>query len=164
MANVLRFCVHLFVPVSVFLVQLVCLVLWTGSLSCNTWFLVILVKLLMDILQTKVQYIKKTTKILKENFNGDIPNNVKELCSLPGMKTLCFINNSWVSYRGILWGDTLAPFLFLIVSDYIWRMTESSKLQCQNTSRHNCVRCAFWKSHYITGSWQYCGYKTCHSS
>jgi len=48
----------------------------------------------MDILQTKVQYIKKTTKILKENFNGDIPNNVKELCSLPGMKTLCFINNS----------------------------------------------------------------------
>lgn len=35
--------------------------------------------------KTKVQYIKKTTKILKENFNGDIPNNVKELCSLPGV-------------------------------------------------------------------------------
>jgi len=38
-----------------------------------------------------VQYIKRTTKILKENFNGDIPRSVEELCSLPGT-ILYFIN------------------------------------------------------------------------
>jgi len=38
-----------------------------------------------------VQYIKRTTKILKENFNGDIPRSAKELCSLPGT-ILCFIH------------------------------------------------------------------------
>jgi len=42
-----------------------------------------------------VQYIKKTTKILKENFDGDIPQSVKELCSLPG-KVLCFVNSAIV--------------------------------------------------------------------
>ncbi|KAJ8683660.1 hypothetical protein QAD02_019452 [Eretmocerus hayati] len=33
----------------------------------------------------KVQYLKSTSKILLEKYNGDIPNNIKELCDLPGV-------------------------------------------------------------------------------
>ncbi|KAK9885180.1 hypothetical protein WA026_010688 [Henosepilachna vigintioctopunctata] len=35
--------------------------------------------------KSKVKYIKNTTKLLKENYNGDIPNTVKELCKLSGV-------------------------------------------------------------------------------
>ena len=53
-------------------------------------FLIVSLCMVMIVfLQTKVQYIKKTTNILKEKFNGDIPNTVKDLCSLPG-KALYF--------------------------------------------------------------------------
>ncbi|ELU08655.1 hypothetical protein CAPTEDRAFT_25579, partial [Capitella teleta] len=33
----------------------------------------------------KVEYIKKTSKILKSDFSMDIPNTVEGLCSLPGV-------------------------------------------------------------------------------
>jgi endonuclease III len=33
----------------------------------------------------KAQYIKKTSMILKEKFNSDIPNTVDQLCKLPGV-------------------------------------------------------------------------------
>ena len=33
-------------------------------------------------LQKKADYIKKTTKILQDNFNSDIPNSVEGLVSL----------------------------------------------------------------------------------
>lgn len=36
-------------------------------------------------LQTKVKHIKETAKILKEQFNGDIPNTVEALRKLPGV-------------------------------------------------------------------------------
>ncbi|CAH8833518.1 unnamed protein product [Trichobilharzia szidati] len=35
--------------------------------------------------KTKAVYIKKTCEILKEKFDSDIPRNVKELCTLPGV-------------------------------------------------------------------------------
>ncbi len=35
--------------------------------------------------QTKVKHIKETSKILKEQYNGDIPNTVELLCKLPGV-------------------------------------------------------------------------------
>lgn len=35
-------------------------------------------------LQRKVDYIKRTTQILKDKYDGDIPNTIKELCELPG--------------------------------------------------------------------------------
>ncbi len=34
--------------------------------------------------QRKVTYIKKTSQILKEKYDGDIPKTVKELCTLSG--------------------------------------------------------------------------------
>lgn len=33
----------------------------------------------------KVQYLKKVSNILIEKYSGDIPNNIKELCDLPGV-------------------------------------------------------------------------------
>lgn len=33
----------------------------------------------------KAKYIKDTTKILKEKYNSDIPDNVDDLCKLPGV-------------------------------------------------------------------------------
>lgn len=35
--------------------------------------------------KSKVKYIKKTTEILKDKYNGDIPSTVKDLCKLPGV-------------------------------------------------------------------------------
>lgn len=33
----------------------------------------------------KAQYIKKTSQILKDKYNSDIPDNIDELCKLPGV-------------------------------------------------------------------------------
>lgn len=32
-----------------------------------------------------MKYIKQTTQILKDQYNGDIPRTFKELCKLPGV-------------------------------------------------------------------------------
>ncbi|XP_031788139.1 endonuclease III-like protein 1 isoform X1 [Nasonia vitripennis] len=52
----------------------------------------------------KVQYLKKTSKIIIEKFNGDIPKNVKDLCSLPGvgpkMAHIC-MQIAWKEISGI---------------------------------------------------------------
>ena len=37
------------------------------------------------LLQRKVEYIKKTSEVLRDKYNGDIPNTVEELCKLPGV-------------------------------------------------------------------------------
>lgn len=55
-------------------------------------------------LQSKVKYIKKTTEILKKNYNGDIPKTVEDLCKLPGvgpkMAHLC-MKTAWNEVTGI---------------------------------------------------------------
>ena len=33
----------------------------------------------------KAQYLKKTAQVLKDKYESDIPNNVNELCGLPGV-------------------------------------------------------------------------------
>ncbi|GFS28735.1 hypothetical protein NPIL_208531 [Nephila pilipes] len=35
--------------------------------------------------KTKIKFIKNTTQILKDQYNGDIPRTYKELCKLPGV-------------------------------------------------------------------------------
>lgn len=54
--------------------------------------------------KTKVQYIKKTTKILKEQYNGDIPDSVDKLCKLrgvgPKMAHICMLV-AWDKVTGI---------------------------------------------------------------
>ncbi|CAI6360324.1 unnamed protein product [Macrosiphum euphorbiae] len=54
--------------------------------------------------KTKVQYIKRTTRILKDTYNGDIPNTIKDLCQLPGigpkMAHLC-MSCAWNEVTGI---------------------------------------------------------------
>ena len=35
--------------------------------------------------QKKVEFIKKTSKILQEEYHGDIPDSVAALCKLPGV-------------------------------------------------------------------------------
>lgn len=37
------------------------------------------------LFQRKVEYIKRTSEILRDHYNGDIPNNVEDLCKLPGV-------------------------------------------------------------------------------
>lgn len=52
----------------------------------------------------KVQYLKRTSEILLQKYNGDIPNNVKELCELPGvgpkMAHIC-MQVAWKEVSGI---------------------------------------------------------------
>ena len=52
----------------------------------------------------KAVYLKKVAYSLEHNYNGDIPNNVKELCSLPGvgpkMAHLC-MQEAWNVNSGI---------------------------------------------------------------
>lgn len=54
--------------------------------------------------RTKVKHIKATCQILKEKYNGDIPNTVELLCSLPGvgpkMAHLC-MKTAWGIITGI---------------------------------------------------------------
>jgi endonuclease III len=54
--------------------------------------------------RTKAKHIKATSKILKEQFNGDVPNTVELLCSLPGvgpkMAHLC-MKTAWGIISGI---------------------------------------------------------------
>lgn len=51
-----------------------------------------------------MEYIKKTAKILIDKYGGDIPNNVKELCDLPGvgpkMAHIC-MSVAWGEISGI---------------------------------------------------------------
>lgn len=39
---------------------------------------------LCELLQRKVEYIKRTTEILKRDYGGDIPDTIEKLCGLPG--------------------------------------------------------------------------------
>ncbi len=59
---------------------------------------------LKSILQRKVIYLKKTASILKNEYGGDIPDNVEDLCKLPGvgpkMAHLC-MNIAWKKQSGI---------------------------------------------------------------
>ncbi|XP_074093964.1 nth-like DNA glycosylase 1 [Cotesia typhae] len=52
----------------------------------------------------KVQFIKKVAKILIDSYGGDIPNNIEELCALPGvgpkMGHLC-MQVAWNEVTGI---------------------------------------------------------------
>lgn len=54
--------------------------------------------------KTKVKYIKKTTGILKEQYNGDIPDSVEKLCKLngvgPKMAHIC-MKVAWNKITGI---------------------------------------------------------------
>ncbi|XP_063229476.1 endonuclease III-like protein 1 isoform X2 [Bacillus rossius redtenbacheri] len=54
--------------------------------------------------KTKVKYIKRTSQILKEEYDEDIPGSVEELCKLPGvgpkMAHLC-MNVAWGLLTGI---------------------------------------------------------------
>jgi endonuclease-3 len=51
-----------------------------------------------------VNYIKKTTQILQDEYNGDIPDSVEKLCKLPGvgpkMAHLC-MKTAWGVLTGI---------------------------------------------------------------
>ncbi|XP_075973862.1 nth-like DNA glycosylase 1 [Anticarsia gemmatalis] len=54
--------------------------------------------------KTKVQYIKKTTQTLKEQYKGDIPDSVEKLCKLrgvgPKMAHICMLV-AWDKVTGI---------------------------------------------------------------
>lgn len=54
--------------------------------------------------KTKVQYIKRTSVILRDKYNGDIPDSVEKLCELPGvgpkMAHLCMMC-AWGVVSGI---------------------------------------------------------------
>jgi len=51
-----------------------------------------------------VKYIKRTSEILRDQYDGDIPDTVEKLCSLPGvgpkMAHLC-MNSAWGIVTGI---------------------------------------------------------------
>jgi endonuclease-3 len=56
------------------------------------------------LFQRKSVYIKQVAQILKDRFDGDIPDSVEGLCSLPGvgpkMAYLC-MQCAWNSNSGI---------------------------------------------------------------
>jgi endonuclease-3 len=51
-----------------------------------------------------IRYLKKTAQILKDQYNGDIPKTVRDLCKLPGvgpkMSYLTMLA-AWNEYVGI---------------------------------------------------------------
>uniref|UniRef100_A0A1I7V921 Endonuclease III homolog n=1 Tax=Loa loa TaxID=7209 RepID=A0A1I7V921_LOALO len=52
----------------------------------------------------KALYIKKVAKILKERYDGDIPNTIEELCSLPGVgEKMAYLAmcNAWDQMKGL---------------------------------------------------------------
>ncbi|KAK9499576.1 hypothetical protein O3M35_002595 [Rhynocoris fuscipes] len=52
----------------------------------------------------KITYIKKATEILKNEYNGDIPQSVEELCKLPGVgpkMAHLAMNIAWGKVSGI---------------------------------------------------------------
>lgn len=55
-------------------------------------------------MQRKVEYIKRTSTILLNKYDSDIPKTVKELCELPGvgpkMAHIC-MRNAWGVVSGI---------------------------------------------------------------
>ena len=54
--------------------------------------------------RNKAKYIKKTCEILAEKYNYDIPDNVKELCDLPGVgpkMAYLVMNIAWKKQTGI---------------------------------------------------------------
>lgn len=54
--------------------------------------------------QSKVKYIKKTSEILQNEYDCDIPNSVETLCKLPGvgpkMAHIC-MKTAWGEVTGI---------------------------------------------------------------
>ncbi|KAJ8933841.1 hypothetical protein NQ314_013763 [Rhamnusium bicolor] len=62
--------------------------------------------------KSKVKYIKKTTDILQNEYNCDIPNTVKDLCKLPGvgpkMAHIC-MKTAWGQVTGIGWVKSKNP-------------------------------------------------------
>ena len=72
-----------------------------------------------------MNYIKKTTQILHDEYNGDIPDSVEKLCKLPGvgpkMAHLC-MKTAWGVLTGI--GEcgklaTLCVFLLISVQEVL---------------------------------------------
>jgi endonuclease III len=74
--------------------------------SLNETSLEDLTKLIFPVgfYKRKAEYIKKATKIVKDKYGGDVPNNVKEMMELPGvgpkMGYLC-MNHAWSNVVGI---------------------------------------------------------------
>jgi len=69
-----------------------------------------------------VNYIKKTTEILRDEYNGDIPDSVEKLCKLPGvgpkMAHLC-MKTAWGVLTGIgecVWcGKLVTVCVFVLI-------------------------------------------------
>ena len=54
--------------------------------------------------KNKAKYIKKTCQILRDSYNDDIPDNVKDLCKLPGVgpkMAHLTMNIAWKNQSGI---------------------------------------------------------------
>jgi len=67
-----------------------------------------------------VNYIKKTTQILHDEYNGDIPDSVEKLCKLPGvgpkMAHLC-MKTAWGVLTGIgECGKLVTVCVFVLIS------------------------------------------------
>ena len=60
------------------------------------------------VLQRKVEYIKKTSLVLKTQYNYDIPNTVEQLCSLSGVgpkMAYLVMRCAWNQIEGLLIGS-----------------------------------------------------------
>lgn len=73
-------------------------------------------------MQSKVKYIKKTSEILRDQYNCDIPDSVEKLCKLPGvgpkMAHLC-MKTAWGQVTGIGTTSYNQPILRIINIEYI---------------------------------------------
>ena len=55
-------------------------------------------------IQKKVEYIKKTSTILRQDYKGDIPDSVEKLCKLPGVgpkMAYLTMKSAWNQIKGI---------------------------------------------------------------
>ena len=86
-----------------------------------------------------MNYIKKTTQILHNEYNGDIPDSVEKLCKLPGvgpkMAHLC-MKTAWGVLTGI--GECL-----------VWQVGNSVCL-CFNFSAGSSPKSGDWELSIVT--------------
>lgn len=98
-----------------------------------------------NILQTKVKHIKETSKILKEQYDGDIPNTVQLLCELPGvgpkMAHLC-MKSAWGIISGI--GKFFQRLFFTKVDNFFEFTFQYRKCLGVDTHVHRIVNRLKW--------------------
>ncbi|KAL1131034.1 hypothetical protein AAG570_012271 [Ranatra chinensis] len=108
--------------------------------------------------KSKVKYIKKTTEILKSEYNNDIPDTVEKLCKLPGVgpkMAHLAMNIAW----GIVSGIGVDTHVHRISNRIGWVPKETKTPEATRIALESWLPSELWKevNHLLVGF----GQQTC---